>query len=406
MISQLVNRVIPLLSILVILFTACNEKLSPEDSGYEYRPPEEASDGWIVASMASVGMDESVLENLMDRLAEYENHYINSILVVRHGQLVFEEYFPGVQIDLLQDNYEAFEEVLTPVPVSYDRGTLQLQGSVSKGFTSALVGLAIDNGFIVGVDEKLFSFFPEHADLNDEQRDLITIDHMLTMTSGLEWHDADVDGEDSDEIIHFTSSDPDSFVLSREMLGDPGTFHRYNSGTTCLLGEIIQRTSLMSLDDFARQYLFAPLDIPAFQWATLPNDPDYFLASGGLYVTPRAMAKFGQLYPQGGVWDGQQVLPTAWIDTTFNRGVGIHDGTARWTETHFGYQWVSGVFHEYNYVFHVTQGWGGQFIFLIPEVDLVVVFTGGNYEANSPIDSDPFNAIDLIVSDHILDALE
>ncbi|MFC1481468.1 serine hydrolase domain-containing protein [Candidatus Neomarinimicrobiota bacterium] len=406
MLKQYIIRFIPFLSAMIIAFTACNDNLSPNDSDYRYQVPEESGDGWTVASMASVGMDESVLEDLMDNLVEYENHYINSILVVRHGQLVFEEYFPGVQIDLITDNDRPYEEVLVPVPVSYDRNTLQYQGSVSKGFTSVLVGIAIDRGFISGIDEKLFSFFPEHADLNDEQRDKITIQHMLTMTSGLDWHDDDIDGEESDEIAHFVSSHPDSFVLSLDMLGDPGTVYDYNSGTTCLLGEIIHRTSSMSLQDFAQQYLFTPLNIDSYHWVTLPNDSDYSFASGGLYLTPRAMAKFGQLYLQRGTWEGNQVIPATWIDSTLTPWISMRTGTTKWTEMGFGYHWFLGVFGDYDYSFSVTQGWGGQFIFIIPEVDLVVVFTGGNYEANSPTYSDPFNAIDLIVSDYILDAIE
>lgn len=162
--------------------------------------------------------------------------------------------------------------------------------SVSKALTSALVGIAIDHGFIQSVDEKIFSFFPDYTYLKDKRKDNITLEHLLTMTSGFQWNEweASISDEVNDIRQLLTVSDPIKYILKKPVIHEPGTYWYYSGGDVTLLGEVIRETTDLRLDEFAEQYLFKPLGIEEYKWGQFKA---YIIhASGDLHLSPRSVA--------------------------------------------------------------------------------------------------------------------
>jgi len=195
------------------------------------RAPVQTDDGWPAGKLTGAGIDSNKLQIMLDRICDgtYEN--IHSVLLVRGGKLVFEHYFPGYKFD-----YEAqdFKGTFT----HFTANTIHNLASVTKSITSILFGIAVDQGYNYGADEKVFKFFPQYASLNDSMKSQITLEHLLTMTSGLQWNEHDVSySELKNDIIQlFLVPDPVRFILSKPVIHQPGTMFNYNGGNTNLLG--------------------------------------------------------------------------------------------------------------------------------------------------------------------------
>ena len=366
---------LPQLWMVVFIFAAmsCDKSTDPNDNGveYTYRVPAQVSDGWETASLADVGMNPVPLIVMMTGLLNQDNHYFHGILVIRNNKLVFEEYFSGEDLNL-GGGY---------VHKNFNRNTLHFQASVSKSFTSALVGIAIDEGLIGGVGDTMFSFFPEYEYLNNEEKNKITLAHALAMASGIPWDESTPYNDPRNDVRQlFVQSDPIRYVLAKSLIAAPGTQFDYNSGTTCVLGEIVKKQSELSLSAFAEQHLFSSLGITDYAWEMLPHNVTF--ASGGLYLRPRDMAKLGQLYLQKGIWNGTQVISSDWVDASAeesitvpaseNPGPGFIHG--------YGYQWWRGTFANGNVATYFAAGWGGQYIYILPDLEMVVVITAGAYQ--------------------------
>jgi CubicO group peptidase (beta-lactamase class C family) len=348
--------------------------------------PEQADDGWPTASLAEVGMDEKVVGEAVERIHDGTYQNIHSILIVKDDKLVFEEYFSGYAWDY---DDPQFKGELT----DYDVDTIHNLASVTKSVTSALVGIAVDQGAIQGVDEKVFAYFTEYADLSDERKDAITLKHLLTMTSGLEWNETDLTYSDtSNDLVQlFIISDPIEYILAKPVVDEPGTRWYYNGGGTNILGEVIREATGMRMDDFAEEYLFAPLGITNYEWDFI--NADMIHASGNLKLRPRDMAKLGILFLNEGVWDGVQIVSKGWVEESTKSQVVLPWGDG------YGYQWWRRAYRSELTAVEsfFAAGWGGQRIMVFPSLDMVVVFTGGNYVEESPVDE--------IISHHILPAV-
>ena len=217
---------------------------------------EQQAGAWQTASPAEVGIDDQLLNAAVERIQNGSYQNVHSILIVKDGKLVFEEYFSGYAWDYAGDG---FKGELT----DFDAETPHNLASVTKSFTSTLIGIAIDKGFITGVDEEVYAFFPEYADLRDETKDTITLEHLLTMTSGLEWNGMDVPVSTRDarnDLLQlFLVDDPIAYVLAKPVDNEPGTRWYYNGGGTNVLGEVIREATGTRMDEFAEKYLFTPL---------------------------------------------------------------------------------------------------------------------------------------------------
>ena len=308
-------------------------------------------------------MDSEHLERLFLAVTE-RSIELHSVLIVRHGYIVTEAYFPPYEQDTKHDVW-----------------------SVTKSFVSALVGIAIEKGYIDGVTQPVLDFFPDRAVANrDSRKEAMTLEHLLTMTSGLDWSD----GTQVQQMMW--SRDWVQFILDRPMAAEPGTQLNYNSGNTHLLSAILQQATGMSALDFTREHLFEPLGISVVTWE---SDPDGISIGGwGIQMTPRDMARFGYLYSNDGVWDGQQVVPAGWVRASVEEHVEIEEPIEPWG-LHIGYGWWVHQIGAY-----AAHGRGGQFIYVIPHLDMVVVFTSG---IEDPEDSG-FVKPELLVRDFIMPA--
>jgi CubicO group peptidase (beta-lactamase class C family) len=313
---------------------------------------------WQTTSLAEVGIDEQPLSEVVARIHAGTYQNVHSILIVKDGKLVFEEYFSGYTWDYAG---EGFKGELT----DFDAETRHNLASVTKSFTSALIGIAIDKGFIASVDEKVWAFFPEYDDLGDASKDSISLEHLLTMTSGLEWNGMDVPvatrDPRNDLIQLFMVDDPITYVLAKPVVDKPGTRWYYNGGGTNVLGEIIRKATGIRIDDFAQEYLFAPLGITDYEWDVI--NPDVIHASGNLSLRPRDMAKLGYVYLNDGIWQGERIVSVDWIRNSTQAYA-----TTPWSSG-YGYQWW---FANYRAGLRTldsfyADGWGGQRIVVFPD---------------------------------------
>jgi CubicO group peptidase (beta-lactamase class C family) len=373
---------ISLISLLILLFLifwvlSCGKDESVNPSAYTYRIPEETGDGWQTASLEAAGINRQTVSEAIDRINHKFYQNVHGILIAKDGKLVFEEYFSGEDLDITHRE-------LPLVSKTFDRNTLHYQASVTKSVTSALFGMAIDKDLINSVDDPLFSYLPECADLKSAEKDKITLAHTLAMASGIPWDESSYPYSDSrnDMMAMMNSNDPIRFILSKNLVASPGTRFIYNSGTTNVLGDIVRRKSGLLLTEFARQHLFNPLGISDYSWMRFPRVNTLTFASGGLYLRPRDMAKFGLLYLQKGLWGGNQIISEEWVDESTRKHIAID---SYWD---YGYQWWLRTYHasSRDYKSFAARGWGGQYIFVFPSLEMVVVFTGGNYSTPEPVD--------------------
>lgn len=364
---------------------------------YTYESPQQTSDGWDTAALEEVGMDTVPFIELMNELLRRNDNNVQGILVARGEKLVFEEYFAGEDLDLSN-----LSDGIAFIYREFDRTTLHCLASDSKTVTSVLLGIAIDQGLIAGTAETMFSFFSDYSNLSDPSKSQITLDNMLAMASGLPWNeDYPFDDLRNDLTAMVFSEDPIAYVLSKSTVAAPGAQFIYNSGTTNLLGEVVRRASDVTLWEFAEQHLFDPLGIGTYEWYPFPNASEMAVASSTLYLRPRDMAKIGQTYLNAGLWNGVRVVPEDWVtrSTTEVIDVPVSENPVPAYLHGYGRQWWLGTFPATNTDFYTAAGWGGQFITVIPEYDMVVVITAGDF------DHPTYDALLGMVDDYILPAV-
>lgn len=377
---KLVSKIfLPLYMFISILSCSDSDKKSVVQPGISYQVtvPEQTGDGWETASLSDVGMSENLIVDLIDRIRINLYQNVHSIVIVKDEKLVFEEYFPGHDFGYYGENYHG-------TAINYDRDTLQNTHSATKSITSALIGIAVDEGFIDSVETKISAYFESYLSLFDEEKEKITVEHLLTMTSGLQWNEWDVSVSQSNhDIVRFnTSADPVNFILSKPVVSEPGTSFYYNGGGVDLLGDIIRIATGMRVDHFSEQYLFGPLDIDRYEWQRLRSG--MIACHGDIYIRPRDLAKFGFLFLNNGVWKGRRILSEEWVKKSTEKHLSLN---LSWADS-YGYLWWQKSYSYNNQVVESfkAMGWGGQEIIIFPSLDLVVVFTGSNYVSNPPCD--------------------
>jgi WD40 repeat protein len=274
------------------------------------------------------------------RLSRILKAGLHSFLVYRNGTLIFEEYYSG-------GDYK------------YTSESKHSTSSITNSFTSALIGIAIDKGFIQSVNERVIDFFPNMTFKNmDQQKASLTLKNLLTMNTSLKWFNP------NDYSPMVQSLDMVQYILDKPIVNGPGIMDNNNSAVSVLLSAIIREVSGLNNLDFALKYLFEPLNIKKEEviWMT---DPSGRVHGGNyLFLTPRNMAKLGHLFLNNGSWEGKQIISSEWISSsTQNQLAGLN------YESGYGYHWWV---HPNGYV---AQGDRGQFIYIIPELDIVIVGT-------------------------------
>jgi CubicO group peptidase (beta-lactamase class C family) len=315
---------------------------------YRLRPPAPGS-GWEVAEPAAVGIDPRRLEATVRAVTRGEAGLLHSLVIARRGKLILEEYFHG-----------------------YAREDLHETQSVSKSVTSLLVGIARDRGAIGSLDTPVLEWFPELAAAARAGWEEVTLEHLLTMTAGLDW--------DRREVLRPLPPGPELFteVLGRRVVHEPGSRWLYNGSDVELLGGVLRHATGLQADEFAARELFAPLRITRWDWQTAKRE-GYPSLAGTLRLRPLDMAKIGQLVLDGGRWHGRQVVSAEWIaESTEPRVVAGRDSQM------YGYLWMrlDAPLDAGRYPVIVASGWGSQFIHVVPAIQTVIVTTGGNHFNN------------------------
>jgi len=351
-----------LLFLIFILVTAACTNWSPRvnryglpEHKYIYQKPEEVDDGWETSSLTMEGLDSSKIRDMIYSIVNKRYKGIHSVLLVKNGKLVLEEYFYG-----------------------YNRDRLHALHSVSKSITSILVGIAIDRKMIPNVNKQVYEFFPDYSDTHwVNQKYDITLEQVLTMTAGIDWDERSkplTNSRNDIVALVFYSDNWIRYVLNKEQVEPPGERFNYSGGLNILLGGIIKESSGLYADKFAERYLYGPLGISDYYWHRHPDGT--INTQGGLALRPRDMAKIGYVMLKGGNWKGKQIVSQEWIKQSTEYHVSGDWGYG------YGYQWWIGktVINEEPIRTFFAWGRGGQFIFVFPTLDLIAVFTSSIHD--------------------------
>jgi CubicO group peptidase (beta-lactamase class C family) len=324
---------------------------------YKYEMPSDDNDGFAIGSLSEAAADASKIYNLMNRILSASIPNIHGILILKDGKLVCEEYFYG-----------------------YDKARTHRLHSETKSFTSALIGIALDKGLIKDVNSNVYEYFQEHKNAPwVSNRYGITIKHLLSMTAGLQWRPLTANSTNlrPDLVMMYESKSWLEYLLNKKQSEQPGTHFFYNDGLSILLGCVLSRASGNTVKDFAEEYLFKPLNITKYSWDVHADGTTR--SEGGLKMRPRDMLKFGLLFLNKGHWNGKRILSEKWIAESTARQTPLNE--EQYGYQHYGYQWWMGNFVINHRVIksYFARGFGEQFIFVVPEIEMVVVFTAGNY---------------------------
>jgi CubicO group peptidase (beta-lactamase class C family) len=331
----------------------------PSAPPYEYRVPPALADGWQTARASSVGLDEVRLQELVRRIASTDptadtSPLIHSLLVARHGRLVLDEYFTGQSIDLPHD-----------------------LRSASKTFISVMAGIAMDHGARFTMSTPVTSIFPASmlTAPQDARRSRITVGQLLTHTSGMACDENNDDSPGNEDKMQSQGAEPDwyRFALNVPMANEPGRVYAYCSGGINLVGGVVARATGSWLPEFFDRYIARPLQIERYGMNLMPLGEGY--SGGGMRLTSRDFLKFGQLFLSGGTWNGTRVVSADWVKRSTAQQV---DSAAGGSD---GLGWHRNTLKAGNrsYQEYEANGNGGQFVIVVPELDLTVVFTAGNY---------------------------
>lgn len=305
----------------------CSGSMEPIDGNQNFE--------WRFSTPAAQGFNAGEIAKIVTEFGHYE--YTYSLLIMRNGYLVVEAYYNGQNPDKTQHVH-----------------------SVSKSFTSALVGIALREGFFSSLDQKMIDFLPEYqSEIDDPRKYDITLEHLITMRSGLDW-----DETEANWIEYAGSPDWIEYAINLPLKFDPGKGFDYSSPQTNLLSVILTRAAGVSAMQFAEKYLFTPLQISIDYWYQDPQG--YYTGGHGMHFTSRALAKFGYLYLNSGRLNGKQFVPAEWI----SRSIQNYSGTGA---SGYGYGWWTDLMD--GYPVYMARGRGGQFILVVPALKSVIVAT-------------------------------
>jgi CubicO group peptidase (beta-lactamase class C family) len=303
------------------------------------RPPDRPG-GWPTATPQEAAIDRTAIDRTLGAVVAGEAGWLHSLLIVRGGGLVVEEYFHGWQVD-----------------------DLHRIASCTKSVSSLLVGIAVDRGEIEGVAVPLLEFFPDRRAVAGEGWETLRLEHLLTMSMGLDWSPGEAG------TFSPPGQDPFTDVIARNVRRRPGSQFRYVSRDMKLLSAVLFKAAGRHADVYAAEHLFAPLGIDSWDWENnrYQGHPDM---SGTLKLRPRDMAKIGQLVLDGGTWQGQPVVSADWIRAATS--IRFHPSA----DDEYGYLWWG--LDDPPPGIDFAAGTGSQYILVVPVLDLVVVTTGGN----------------------------
>ena len=350
--------------------------------------------GWQSTTPQEVGLDAKILASFDAEIADGKYGYVDSMLVIRHGKVAYERYYEHDYKSIYSEEARTPGALVVNDPTGpynyfnawwhpyYHKSTLHTMQSVTKSVVSVVIGIAIDRNEFPDLDTPVLSFFEpgEVANVDDRKRRM-TIRHLLTMSTGLDWNE-DLPYTDPKNAFATMALSKDwvQYTIDRPMAENPGEAYQYNSGATLILGQVFRKATGFDLEEYALKYLFAPLGIDHYFWKRTPMG--LVDTQEGLYVTSRDIAKIAYLILMGGQWDGQQVVSEEWVKASVKPSLNVTDDHS----IQYGYKWW---LYNYQYkgedrVAIAGSGFGGQAPIVLPELDIVLVFTGWNILPDRP----------------------
>lgn len=347
--------------------------------------------GWATSQPAAVGLNTDTLNFLEKTLGSGNYGNIDGMLIIRHGQIAYQHSFTHDYRDI----YKAEAKEKSPLnpgdpggPYNYfnawwhpffhesDLHTLQ---SVSKTITSMVIGVAIANKDFPGLSTPMLQFFDTTAVKNiDDRKRRVTILHLLTMTAGFDWNEnlPYADPKNTGSAME-ESCDWLSYAIDRPMSAEPGKLFNYNGGETEILAYIFRKATGIDLEEYAVKHLFTPLGIKNYYWKRSPSG--LIDSEGGLYLEKTDLAKLFYLYLHGGNWDGRQLIQEEYVRSSVKPYVTVA------ANVFYGYKWWLRKYGQSETETAWTgSGFGGQVPMIIPEYDVVAVFTGWNILPGKP----------------------
>jgi CubicO group peptidase (beta-lactamase class C family) len=346
----------------------------PNAPPYVYRRPPETGDGWRTAAAADTGFDETALAAIVLSIAASDPaarppSLIHSLLVAHGGRLVLEEYFFGYGRDVPHD-----------------------LRSAGKTFGSVLLGAAMMHRYPLSPETGIYDVFRRRGPFAnpDVRKDSITLGHLMTHSSGLACNDNDDASPGNENRMQSQGSQPDwwRYTLDLPMAHDPGTRYAYCSANSNLVGGALTLATGTWLPQLFDEWVARPLQFGRYHWNLMPNDEGYL--GGGAFLRPRDLLKIGQAFLDGGVWNGRRIVDAAWTLTSTAPRIEINEATTGLSADEFGNYYGHGqdalawhlgtlVTNGRTYRTYAAGGNGGQVLLVLPELDLAVVYTGGNY---------------------------
>lgn len=302
----------------------------------------------IFSSTAVMGQNGSSSDNdLQQIIAEAETiSSLRSLLIQQNGELLAEEYFQGAAA-----------------------GQKMNTKSASKSIMGLLAGIAVDQGYINSIDDKVADYLPKYfEEISDSTKHQITIKNLLTMQAGLETTSFNNYGR------WVVSDDWVRYVLNQPLEEDLGGKMVYSTGTSHVLSAVIAEATGMTTRAFAEEYLFRPLNIAPGGWDRAPEG--YFMGGNNLALSPDALVRIGQMVLDGGRWEGEQIVSEEWLEDSFQTYT-----RSNFNPYNFGYMWWNREVGGYDTYF--AWGHGGQYLFLLPDLDALVVLMSNPYGSSS-----------------------
>lgn len=344
---------------LLVLSYSCSHK-----KGVFLESPEQLNDGIQTTTLKDAGIDEGLIKLMHDSITAGAYPNIHSVLILHNNKLVYEAYWPG------HDENRGTDFIGM---INHGRDSLHDIRSISKSIVSAAMMIAIDQGKIKDVNQRLFDFFPEHAKYETGMKKNITVKHLLNMSAGLKWRDDEefwyADSLKEKNILHAID-----FILRQPLVDTPGSTFNYSAGCTQLLAAIVEKATGLDIEKFTATYLFEPMGITNYEWTKEKNG--LICAWGGLRMRSRDLMKFGILYLNQGKWNGKQLISENLVNESMNTHI--------YTEKPYGYGYQFWTLVDTVNASPVTtveaSGNGGQKIEINKQENLILVITAGNYD--------------------------
>ena len=333
---------------------------------------------WESATPSNEGISPLVIDSIHQDITDGLYGLIDNFLLIRNGKVIadyhYQQDYRAVmqQYDTTNHQYNYDHIAWHPYYKNTDLHTLQ---SVTKSVTSILLGIAHDEGLIVSIDSSAMDYFEEYEpDLSDHRRNKLSVYDLLTMQSGIEWDEQNYDEANNSCILMEASNDWIQFVIDHPMDTIPGSAFEYNSGASVLLGKIVRKATGKRIDQWAEEKLFKPLGIENYYWKVTPKEE--IDTEGGLYLNAYDLAKIGYLMLNKGKWEGQQIVSENWVNKSLNPQVSFNEKSG------YGFQWWVPLHENGKSEIFAANGYGGQFLMVSPNHQLIVVFNGWNIHDN------------------------